>query len=53
MNIDCDLNKPYKNALDYLYERGGRKAVYEFFGERIREFMESLKGNPYFVKPLT
>lgn len=74
LNIDCDLYKPYKNALEMLYERvapggvivfddfkieenpkenfpGARKAVYEFFGERIRDFRESLKGNPYYVKP--
>ena len=74
LNIDCDLYKPYKNALEHLYDQvvpggvivfddfkieenpkenfpGSRKAVYEFFGERIRDFKESLKGNPYFVKP--
>lgn len=30
---------------------GARKAVYEFFGDRICDFRESIKGNPYYVKP--
>lgn len=30
---------------------GARKAVYEFLGDRIGELRESIKGNPYYIKP--
>lgn len=74
LNIDCDLYEPYRNALEYLYDRvvpggvivfddfkieedaserfpGARKAVYEFFGARLGDFKESIKGSPYYIKP--
>ena len=76
LNIDCDLYKPYKYALEYLFDKvvpggvivfddfkieqnanehfpGARKAVYEFFGNKVSDLKESLKGNPYYVKPST
>lgn len=74
LNIDCDLYEPYRNALEYLYDRvvpggvivfddfkieantderfpGARKAVYEFLGSKAADLRESIKGNPYYIKP--